>query len=206
MENYDVDLKKIFRTIWNTIKNRYLIIMVVTLTSLIGSIIYSNCKPKMYKSFSTLYSKPNLVYSGEDNYYSLLANSRQSKSFTEIVNSKRVLDKVISNLNLDKNKYNYEYLRSNLKINIKGESDVIVISYMDSDNERAFKIIDEVTKVSIEEANNIMNQKNIIIIDEPVISMIPECSKSKTVIIVSTLFGLIIGFGIGLFLDLLKKN
>ena len=198
-----LELKKAFNTLFSMLKKRYLIIILFLLLGIFFSFLYNNSLPKTYKSFTTLYSKPNLVYEGEDNYYSSLMNMRQSKSFIAITKSRKVIETVIEKLNLD---YEYEFVLKNLNINIEGDSDVITLSYFDLNNEKAKNIANEITNVAISEANNIMDTKNIVIIDNATISNKYDCKKNNGNIIIGALMGIILGFSIGFFLDLLEKN
>lgn len=206
MEDELFDIDKFFSVIWKTIKRRYLIIILFLLLGLFASILYNNCLPKTYKSFSTLYSKPSLIYDGENNYYSSLANARQSRSFIQIASSRKVISKVINNLNLDKEMYNYDRLVKQIKIFVAGDSDVITIEYNDIDNEMAYKIVNEISTISLVEANNIMGANNIIIIDEAIKSENYECSKSIGILIIGIIIGTLVGFCIGFILDLISKK
>ena len=128
---------------------------------------------------------------------------RQSKSFIAITKSRKVIETVIEKLNLD---YEYDFVLKNLNINIEGDSDVITLSYFDLNNEKAKNIANEITNVAISEANNIMDTKNIVIIDNATISNKYDCKKNNGNIIIGALMGIILGFSIGFFLDLLEKN
>ena len=100
-------------------------------------------KPKYRSSTSIV-----LISEGQGNgsltYNDVSLNQNLVSTYSEIVKSRRILNQVIKNLDLN---YDYSYLSSNIEVSSVTGTQIIKISVIDGDNEKASDIANEIAKV-----------------------------------------------------------
>ncbi|MGP7818692.1 YveK family protein [Niallia sp. 01092] len=139
----------------------------------------------------------------EDNQYTsdqLITNLQLIKTYKVIIESPKILDKVISELNLKKSA---DELKGMLEIENEEGSQVMVITVTDTNAENAAIIANQVAKVFKKENKDIMDIDNVEIIAEAKYfsNQIPIGSQPIQNIMIALIVGLIIGIGLSLILD-----
>lgn len=120
-------------------------------------------------------------------------NQKLVATYRQIIKSRRVLDKVIENLELD-----MEASTLSKKVSVTNETDteLLKITVSDEDPELAAMIADEIAKVFSEDIVDIYNIKNVSIIDKALESDIPYNIKLVKDAIIFGMLGIILGLGI----------
>ena len=125
-------------------------------------------KVPLYESYSTIILTNDSNKS--INQYDLSLNSDLIETYKEIIKSNLVINRVISNLNLD---YNASDFKNKIKIESVNGTDLIKIRARDSNNVVARDIVREIDNILKEEVESFYNIKNIKIVDNPIVLNTP---------------------------------
>lgn len=158
----EIDLKEMFDYFKGKVS---WIIIAVILALGIGNIYTMVTQVPMYKSSTSLVlvsengGDANQSYSSGDQQL----NKNLVGTYTEIIKSKRVLGKVISNLELDSS---FEVLQKRISVSTVTNSELIVIAVSDPDAKQATKIANEIADVFVNEVNKFYKLNNIAVLDK----------------------------------------
>ena len=179
----DIDLKELFMIFWN---KKIQIILLVILFAIIGAIYTIGFITPMYTSSTTLVLATSGSENKQDTTNSITTtdvtlNSKLVSTYSELVKSKKVLRKVISNLNIDVEE---EELRKNITVSSVKDTELIEITVANKNPKYSAQIANEIAKVFSEEVNEIYNINNIHVVDEAEIAENPSnINISKNVIL-----------------------
>ena len=197
MEN--VNIKEVL----NYLLSKAWLIAVILLTVLVGGEVYTALlKTPLYES------KTNVVLISDSSSKQITTNdvtlsNNLVKTYSEIVKSRSVLNKVIENLKLSES---YEGLVGKITVSSVTSTQLITIRISDKDSAKAKTIANEVAKVFKSEIKDIYGIDNVQIVDEAVeagsaynINVIKET-------IIYFIAGLAIGVGVVYVMYLLDKS
>ena len=197
MEN--VNIKEVL----NYLLSKAWLIVVILLTVLAGGEVYTALlKTPMYES------KTNVVLISDSSSKQITTNdvtlsNNLVKTYSEIVKSRSVLNKVIEKLKLSES---YEGLAGKITVSSVTSTQLITIRISDKDSAKAKTIANEVAKVFKSEIKDIYGIDNVQIVDEAVeagsaynINIIKET-------IIYLIAGLAIGVGVAYVMYLLDKS
>lgn len=161
----ELDLKEIFSLFWN---KKLQVILIVMVFLIIGVVYTLGLVKPVYTTSTTLVlakidNQKN--QNGEDTITTsdLTLNSKLVSTYSELVKSKKVLRKVISNLGI---KLEEEQLRKNISVSSVKETELIEIKVNNSDAAVATRIANETAKVFIENVSEMYNISNVHVVDE----------------------------------------
>ena len=157
----EINLKELF----DYLKERILIILIIILAVLVVGCIYSIfIKVPMYQSETTvvLVSDDGTSGGGTTTQSDVNLNQSLVSTYSEIVKSRRIADKVIKNLSLN---YTIDELLNNISVSNTAETEIITIIVKDQDKPLAADIANEVVKVFGEEIKDIYKLQNVSVID-----------------------------------------
>ena len=148
----------------NYFVSKIIIVVVIMVAVLwLGNIYSLVFKTPMYKSTSTLVlvneSNNNSAITQSD----ITLNNNLVSTYTEIIKSRNVLEKVIKNLKLD---MTAKELSNKISVSSTTNTQLITVNVMDSNNKEARKIAREIDKVFIEETSKIYKINNVAVVDE----------------------------------------
>lgn len=101
----------------------------------------------------------------------LTVNSKLVSTYQQIVKSRRVLNQVIDNLNLE---YDTEVLAKKISVGSVKDTEIIEISVTDLEAKNAYLIANKVAEVFAREAKELYNLSNVSILDPAEISDYPS--------------------------------
>lgn len=162
----EINLMEIFqyfkaRIIW--------IIATILIVIIIGNIYTIFTRVPLYKSNTTIVlvnsNDTNNTSTGFYNQNDLAVNQKLVSTYSEIVKSRKVLEQVIENLDLD---YSYGGLYSNVKVSSVSNTEIIKIEVTDVNANMAKKITNEIANVFSEEIKDIYNLENVSIVDRAI--------------------------------------
>ena len=183
----ELDLKEMLNYFWS--KKMYIII--ASLIALLLGMVYTIwIQEPQYKSYTTILLKgtESQITSND-----IALNQKLVDAYREIVKSKRVLNKVITNLELN---YSYEYLFSKVNVESVNDTEIIKVSVTDGDNITARDITNEIAYVFNNEVVKLYDLQNIGIIDRAEISDAPSNINVIKQLILALLIGIILGFAV----------
>lgn len=141
------------------------IIASVILVVLLGNAFTFVTREPMYKSNTTI-----LLVSEQTSQSDLSMNTNLVSTYTEIIKSRRVLNQVIENLQLD---YSIEELSNNISVGTKQNTQIITITVVDTNATDAKNIANELSIVFANDVKEIYNLDNVTIIDRAIEAKAP---------------------------------
>ncbi len=206
MNEQEIDLIELF----NNIKKHTLLIIILGL--LIGGISYgissylltpkydSNATMIVSNSTSTDSQNPDQtnVELGQ-----IQANKALISTYSEIVKSRGIADKVISNLNLD---MSYESFSQKVSIEPVNDTQIISVKVVDTIPERAKDIANETANIFKDSIGDIMKVDNVQILDGATLPEGPSSPNIKKNTSIGIVLGLVLGVLIAIFKELSDKT
>lgn len=158
----EIDLKEL----WNYFISKIgIFIAFVAVAILISNIYLLWIQKPLYKSEATLVLTRSNSETGEQagiTTNDININQKLVSTYGEIIKSKRVLSKVINNLELQTNS---DKLSKKVSVSNKADTEILRISVSDEDSKLSQKIANEIADVFSDEVVKIYNIQNISIID-----------------------------------------
>ena len=186
MEEKEFDFSYILQTIWK----RFLIILLFTIIGIGASVFYNYGAKIIYESKTTLYVQPD-VESNEVDYEGIMTNQKMVKTYTEIIKSRKIINKVKDELKINST---YNEIYNMLKVTSVNDTEIITITVNNESPKLAMEIANKVAEVFIKEIQETMEINNIKVIDEAIEGDEPVSPR--------VLFNCAIGFAGGLFIGL----
>lgn len=171
--------------------NKLALVLVFVLIGLVGSYIYT-----FYMQVPVYRSQTSLVLTNNDSSNTTITqndiniNKNLVSTYREIIKSRRILDDVIDNLDLE---ISYKELSGQVEVSSVNDTELILISVYNEDKVLAKAIADDIASVFKKEITDIYNIENVSIIDKALVSDDPYN--------VSVLKQFVIGAGLGLVLS-----
>lgn len=187
----ELDLKELFGIFWN---KKFQIILIVAIFMIVGLIYTYGFVTPVYTSSTTLVLATSETSEKTENTDSITTtevtlNSKLVSTYSELVKSKNVLRKVISNLNIDVQE---ESLRNNINVTSVKDTEIIQISVTNANASYAYKIANEIAKVFTEKVSEIYNINNVHVVDEAELEEMPSNINHLKDIVIFAFIGLII--------------
>lgn len=187
----EIDLKELFEYV----KNKLGLIIVITVgICLLGCIYGLVFQKPMYKSYTTVILGSNATNSSQTiTQTDITINRNLVDTYAQIVTSRRVLDQVINELNLD---ISYESLKSKISVSAVNNTEIIKINAEDKDAIKAKNIANITANYFKKEIVDLYNMNNVNILDEAIQEKNPYNINIAKQIIVYFMIGLILAIGI----------
>ncbi len=170
-----------------------LFVIILSGVVLIGALYGLVIQKPMYSSYTTV------ILSGNDNLGSSITqndlnlNRNLVNTYSEIVKSRKVLDQVISKLDLD---IKYEVLSSMISVSSINNTEIIKISVNSEDGIVAKNIANVAAEVFSGEVVNYYNMNNVNILDEAIVSEEPYNINIIKQLVIYILLGSVLGCGV----------
>lgn len=127
------------------------------------------------------------------------ANRALVSTYSEIVKSRGIADKVIANLNLD---MDYEEFSGKVSIEPVKDTQIISVKVVDTIAQRAADIANETSMIFKDSITQIMNVDNVQILDKATLPEAPSSPKVMRNTAIGAMLGFILGIGIALIMEL----
>lgn len=201
MNEQEIDLIELF----NNIKKHTLLIIILGL--LIGGISYgisSYVLTPKYDSNATMIVSNSTSTDSQNPQESnvelgqIQANKALISTYSEIVKSRGIADKVISNLNLD---MDYGEFSEKVSIEPVKDTQIISVKVVDTIPERAQDIANETANIFKDSIGDIMKVDNVQILDGATLPERPSSPNIKK----NTAIGVVLGFILGVMISIIKE-
>lgn len=182
----EIDLSELFDYF---IKKIWVIIVIIMVALVLGLTYSIFIKKPLYSS------DVSIILVNKDSGQTateVTVNQKLVSSYKEIVTSRRVLNQVIENLDLD---YSTDELKSMITVSSVGESEIIKISITNKKAAEAQKIADETAEIFKKEIIDIYNLKNVSILDSAVLAQGPYNINLAKDVIIYLMIGLVLACG-----------
>lgn len=184
----EIDLKEIFSMFWNRKLAIFIIVLVFLILGCIYTLkfttpIYSSSITMILVSSSNQENQNTIITSTDINL-----NKKLITTYIELIKSDRVLNQVITSLNLegDANK-----LRSSLTVASVPNTDLIKITVKDQNPKESTKMANEIAKVFTEQVKELYNISNVQMMDEAGVPTKPSNINHQKDILIFSLAGIL---------------
>ena len=185
----EINLTELF----NYFLKKCLIIIFITILFAFGGIIYGAfIKTPLYRSSATV------ILVNESDEQSITNNDIQLNknlvpTYSEIVKSRKIVNETIDNLQLE---YTYSQLNKRITVSAVNDTQIIKISVIDEDKEKANEITNELANVFVKEIPDLYNISNVNILDKAVEQETPYNINIEKDTVIFALIGLVLSCGL----------
>lgn len=201
MEEEVIDLREYL----SIIKKKWFIMAILCAVCVAASVVYSFfiAKP-VYQAETTLIVKTEKT-EGTNTVTSDQIKTTQQLAVTygEIIKSRKVLDDVIKNLDLDES---YGQLSGKISVSTVSDTQIIKVSVQDTNKSNAAKIANEIPKVFAKEAIRIADANGVEVIDKAQTPVNPVSPNKKMNILIAGVLGVMIGLFIIFIIEFLNTK
>lgn len=201
MEEEVIDLREYL----SIIKKKWFIMAILCVVCVAASTVYSFfiAKP-VYQAETTLIVKTEKT-EGTNTVTSDQIKTTQQLAVTygEIIKSRKVLDDVIKNLDLDES---YSQLSGKISVSTVSDTQIIKVSVQDTNKSNAAKIANEIPKVFAKEAIRIADANGVEVIDKAQTPVNPVSPNKKMNILIAGVLGVMIGLFIIFIIEFLNTK
>ena len=186
----ELDLKELLMLFWN---KKIKILLIVVIFALIGIIYTIGFVTPMYTSSTTLVLATSENSSSQSSNTitatDITLNSKLVSTYSELVKSKNVIRRVISNLGIDINEVS---LKKNITVSSVKDTELIEISVTNENSTNSSKIANEIAKVFTEKVSEIYNINNVHVVDEAEVSSAPSNINHLKDILIFVFIGMVV--------------
>lgn len=201
MEEEVIDLREYL----SIIKKKWFIMAILCAVCVAASTVYSFfiAKP-VYQAETTLIVKTEKT-EGTNTVTSDQIKTTQQLAVTygEIIKSRKVLDDVIKNLDLDES---YGQLSGKISVSTVSDTQIIKVLVQDTNKSNAAKIANEIPKVFAKEAIRIADANGVEVIDKAQTPVNPVSPNKKMNILIAGVLGVMIGLFIIFIIEFLNTK
>ncbi|WNB92453.1 Wzz/FepE/Etk N-terminal domain-containing protein [Bacillus sp. NEB1478] len=181
----EIDLKEIFTVLKRKI---WIVVLSAMILTVCGGIYNKYTTSYLYQSSTRLLIK---------------ANADQMKTLVVMVKDPAIMEKVISNLKLPRSP---EGLASQISVENIGESQVVLITVVDTNSTNAAMIANVTANIFKEEVSKILNFNDIQSLKEAQENPYPINDNKHRFLFISMVMGIVIGIGLVFFLNSLDET
>lgn len=189
-EEFEIDLQDLFFALMSKL---WAIIAALLIGAIAAGLYTTLAITPMYKSSSSIYILNQTTDLSTLSMSDLQVGSALTNDYRVLVKSRAVLNKVISNLELD---MTYEDLNNSVTTYNEDNTRVLTIMVHNPDPYMAKTIVDEVTQVSIKRIAEIMDTVEPNIVDEGTVDTVAISPNLKKNVLIGALIGFILAAGI----------
>lgn len=201
MEEEVIDLREYL----SIIKKKWFIMAILCAVCVAASAVYSFfiAKP-VYQAETTLIVKTEKT-EGTNSLSNdqVMVSQKLALTYGEIIKSRKVLDKVIKNLDL---KESNGSLASKISVSTVTDTQIIKVSVQDTNKSNAAKIANEIPKVFAKEAIRIADANGVEVIDKAQTPVNPVSPNKKMNILIAGVLGVMIGLFIIFIIEFLNTK
>ena len=200
----ELDLKELLQIFW---EKKTQIILTIAIFAVIGVIYTLGFVTPKYQSSTTLLlatnSSSNKSATESITTTDITLNSKLVSTYSKLVESSKIIRKVISNLSLD---IDEDTLKKNISVTAVEDTEMIRIAVKNEDPVLATKIANETAKVFIENVKEYYGIENVHVVDEAEIPQEPANVNHTKDVIIFAFIGVVIAIVYVLFANMLDTT
>lgn len=202
MENteYEIDLREIFEML----KKRWIMIASITLVAAIvaGGISFFVLKPQ-YEASTTMIVSYKQDQEALMDYNQLQMSQKLATTYSQIIKSDRIADKVIKKLDLD---LSANALNSKISVSQVDTTEIFKITVKDNDPQLAALIANTEADIFKQEINDMMKVDSVSTIDVAKVPGSPVAPNKVMNIAIATVLGMMVSVGLVFVLEFLDRT
>lgn len=197
---YEIDLREIFEML----RKRWLMIASITLVAAIvaGVISFFVLKPQ-YEASTTMMVSYKQDQETLMNYNELQMSQKLATTYSQIIKSNRIADKVIKKLDLD---LSSKDLNSKISVSQVETTEIFKITVKDNDPELAALIANTEAEIFKQEINEMMKVDSVSTIDVAKVPESPVAPNKVMNIAIATVLGMMVSVGLVFVLEFLDRT
>ena len=199
-QEYEIDLREIF----GMLRKRWLMITSITLIAAIlaAGVSFFVLKPQ-YEASTTMIVSYKQNQEAVMNATDLQMSQKLVETYTQIVKSERIADKVIKKLDLD---LSTGALNSKISVSQMGATEILKITIKDNDPELAALIANTEAEIFKQEINDMMKVDSVSTIDVAKVPGSPVAPNKVMNIAIATVLGMMVSVGLVFVLEFLDRT
>ena len=190
----ELDLKELLSVF---LKNKLIILLIVIVTTILGSIYSFYLVTPKYEASTTLIlgrinnstSETKTSTTDQITQSEISINSNLVSTYSELIKSRTLIQKVIDNLKLNLTESS---VRNSISVSRISDTELIEITVKNEDGELASKIANEIAKVFSSKVEEVYNISNVYIIDKAIASNTPYNINHIKDIVIAIFMGVVI--------------
>ena len=190
----ELDLKELLSVF---LKNKLIILLIVIVTTILGSIYSFYLVTPKYEASTTLIlgrinnstSETKTSTTDQITQSEISINSNLVSTYSELIKSRTLIQKVIDNLKLNLTESS---VRNSISVSRISDTELIEITVKNEDGELASKIANEIAKVFSSKVEEVYNISNVYIIDKAIASNTPYNINHVKDIVIAIFIGVVI--------------
>ena len=190
----ELDLKELLSVF---LKNKLIILLIVIVTTILGSIYSFYLVTPKYEASTTLIlgrinnstSETKTSTTDQITQSEISINSNLVSTYSELIKSRTLIQKVIDNLKLNLTESS---VRNSISVSRISDTELIEITVKNEDGELASKIANEIAKVFSSKVEEVYNISNVYIIDKAIASNTPYNINHIKDIVIAIFIGVVI--------------
>lgn len=186
----EIDLKELFSYYLSKL---YIIFITIVAVLIIGTFYSVVVKKPLYQSNATIILAGKSSSDSEYTQSDLTLNQNLTKTYSQIIKSRKVLNKVKKAEGLD---YSINELSKMISVSSIENTEIIKITVTSLDSEEAKVIANDILPVFTKEVSNIYNFDNISVLDKATVSKKPCNVNYPKEYLIYVIIGFVLGFGI----------
>lgn len=189
----EINLKDLFSFFVKKIPIIMIVSVIVMLLGMLYNILFK--KPLYYGNTTLILVQENTSYGQTSGITQndVVLNQKLVATYTEIVQSRSVIDRVIRELDLEES---YQSLKSSITVSIVNDTEIIKIAVSNRDSKEAVRIANKIADVFQEEVMEIYKLKNVSVIDRAIEQEQPYNIHSLRDAILYFAIGMILSVGV----------
>ncbi|CUP97775.1 YveK family protein [Clostridium baratii] len=200
MNEENINISEIF----SALKQRYKLIIAITLafTLISGIISFFVIKPK-YEANVKLFIGKEESKNAEYNSSEVQMYQKLITTYAEVVKTDDLIEKSLNENKIDKE---ISAVKGGLKVSPRADTQILEISYTDTDKELAFNLLNGITSNFIKDSKKLIPNGNIQIIEKVKMPEKPVSPNKKLNILIAFVLGLMVSVGLSLLLEFMDNT
>lgn len=200
-ENFNEDEIDLMDLIFIIIR-RWKLIVLTMIPIIILGVIFSATRPSIYKADTTLMVSSGMSNIGLDNS-DISLNQKLVITYSEVAKSRSILKRVINKYDLDTTSEN---LARAISISPVSDTEIIKLSYKNSDPQLAAAVTNEFAKEFMNKVVEVMNIRNVKVVEPAEIPNHPLPKKRVIILAAFVILGGMVGLGLAFIIESVHKK
>jgi len=198
----EISLKELFFILRKWL---WLIITLLIISIIVSGVVSYFVIDKEYEAFTTLMVGRPKDYISENKieYNDIILNQKLVSTYGELIKTRVVADKVISNLGLS---LSYEEYKTRINVNLVKDTEIIRIQVNDTNPILAVDIANETAEVFMETVKGIMQVENVQVIDKAQVPRTPVSPRPMMNMAIAGVLGIMAGVFIAFLIEFLDNT
>ena len=181
---------------------RWKVIGLTMIPIIILGVVFSATRPSIYKADTTLMVSSGMSNIGLDNS-DISLNQKLVITYSEVAKSRSILKRVISKYDLETTSEN---LASAISISPVSDTEIIKLSYKNSDPQLAAAVTNEFAKEFMNKVVEVMNIRNVKVVEPAEVPTHPLPKKRLIILVAFVILGGMVGLALAFIVESVHKK